>query len=79
MSDTTKVIVTIRGWDGHRVVGVFDSIEKAISVIEDSPPSKLTEEEFLVDVVKENSVSSSVSIVYNSDVKKNYMIREHCY
>ena len=79
MSDTTKVIVTIRGWDGHRVVGVFDSIEKAISVIEDSPPSKLTEEEFLVDVVKENSVSSSVSIVYNSDAKKNYMIREHCY
>lgn len=78
------VILTIKGWDGSRILGVFDSMEAAKSVKENFLEEKTEQksdyrqlEEFIFDVVEINKVSKSCQLYASSD--SDQIIRTHIY
>tara|TARA_B100001094_G_scaffold331957_1_gene402085 strand:- start:3863 stop:4129 length:267 start_codon:yes stop_codon:yes gene_type:complete len=78
------VILTIKGWDGSRILGVFDSMEAAnavkINFLKEKNIQKndyRESEEFIFDVVEINKVSKSCTLYASSD--SDQIIRNHVY
>ena len=80
------VIVTLRGWDGSRIIGVFSSMEMAMGARENfskAHPQKgdTLKDEFIFDVVNLNQLSSGLEITAYSPSRnpENVVIRNHRY
>ena len=74
MSDTNVVVVSHRGWDGNRILGVFSSKDVAIEATKNF---KLAEnEELVLDIMKLGCVSVSCGSTHTG---KSIIERHHSY
>lgn len=74
MSDVIAVVVSHRGWDGTRLLGVFSNKSNAMAATKDF---KLAEnEELIFDFMKFNQVSSSCGSTHSG---KKIVERHHTY
>lgn len=83
----TYIVVTIRGWDGNRILGVFSDEKSAIAakerMIADSgeiSTEKSRGEEFIFDVVELDKSSYGCQILMSSSSKEQgHTFRNHLY
>jgi len=78
------VVLTVKGWDGSRILGVFAGIDEAkaikASFINDNPKSdNFQKEEFIFDVVDFGRVSKACEIYMDSGLNKGATTRKHIY
>lgn len=74
MSDVTSIVVSHRGWDGTRIIGVFSN--KA-SAIEATKNFKLAEnEELIFDYLEINRLSKSAGTIHSGS---SIIERHHVY
>jgi len=80
------VVLTIKGWDGSRILGVFESIDKAKEVQKQFLKPKaakenkyVPEEEFIFDILEMNKISRSCQIIASSSDSNDQLVRTHTY
>ncbi len=81
--------MSLKGWDGTRILGVFDSMKSAETARDDFLKNqKRTEtqkelyfpEEFFFDVVSINMISEGCSMLSSSSAENNHtVVRNHIY
>ena len=83
MKKNEYVVLTVKGWDGSRILGLFSSIDEANKVrkkfLLDGPDSELQKEEFYLDIVKLGGVSTACEIFMNCSSSENLTTRKHIY
>ena len=84
MNDKQCVVLTIKGWDGSRILGVFSSIEEAKAVkanfLSSNPQSEgFQKEEFILDVVDFGKVSKACEIYMDTGSNEGATTRKHIY
>jgi len=88
MKEEMYVIVTIRGWDGNRILGVFSNEEAARAAKDEyhkdingeKEKQFLQDEEFMFDFVELNRSSCGSSMVVNSSsIDQGCTFRNHLY
>ena len=72
------VIASIRGWDGTRILGAFESEDKAMSLCRDAG-FDVDGDEFYIDIVEINQVSDSQNLVLDPDTTSRNFKRIHVY
>lgn len=86
--ETNCIILTIRGWDGTRILGVFKDIESAkaaaiqFSKVEVKEKESNFEEEFFLDVVTVGKIaigSSFTSSNQSDSDPLSFIVRDHLY
>ena len=76
MSDRTMIVVSHRGWDGSRILGIFHSLDDAKKGVKDFKydPKK---EELIFDIMNIGKISKSASSVQQG--KTGIIERTHTY
>ena len=92
--ESNYVVLTVRGWDGSRILGVFNNKQSAraaaLSLVEgkknsaNNRMSELHKEEFFLDVVNlgQISVGSTITASSESDPANanfEFIVRDHMY
>ena len=72
------IVASIRGWDGTRVLGVFDSQELALTHCE-AAGYDVSGENFHLDVTEMNKVSESMSLLVDASEKVKNYVKVHIY
>jgi hypothetical protein len=72
------VIASVRGWDGSRILGAFESEEEAFRLCRDAG-FDVDGDDFYIDVVEINKVSSSQNLVLDTDATTRNFKRIHVY
>ncbi len=75
------VVVSLSDWDGHRVIGVFESEEIARQAVQEAK-SSIARGSLSFDIVSKNQISLFQHIVYddeNRDDSYNVTVRKHIY
>lgn len=83
MKDADYVILTVKGWDGSRILGIFSSIEEATrfrdQFTKNNEPNGFNDE-FYIDVMKLGQTSNSCEILMTpEDMAANTITRKHIY
>lgn len=86
------VILSIRGWDGSRILGAYESIQLAESAaitysIQNPIMNQRVQEEFIFDLVENNKASKCIEInagpenrfIESKDLKVPRVVRKHIY
>ncbi|MBM93962.1 MAG: hypothetical protein CMF51_04355 [Legionellales bacterium] len=84
MNNKQCVVLTVKGWDGSRILGVFSSVEEAKAVkasfLSSNPQSdNFQKEEFILDVVDFGRVSKACEIYMDSGSSERATTRKHIY
>ncbi len=84
MKKNEYVVLTVKGWDGSRILGLFSSIDEAKKVREEfllsgGPDSNFQKEEFYLDIVELGNVSTACEIFMNCSTSENVTTRKHIY
>ena len=72
------VVASIKGWDGTRVLGVFDSEENAMRVCE-AAGFDVVGEDFYLDFVEVNKVSQCQTLLMDTELATKNFKRIHVY
>lgn len=79
MNSKKVAVVSHKGWDGSRVVGVYNDADEALLAIEKFNYDK-EKEEIVIDIMHMCKISTSCGHVYNEEQNKNNILqREHYY
>lgn len=76
------VILTVRSWDGSRLLGVYSSMEKAVECQKAFVGNKSSgrhKEEFEFDVMAINQLSVGSKMIISNSAGGAKMIRNHTY
>jgi|TARA_B110000467_G_C18230669_1_gene428528 hypothetical protein len=77
------VILTIKGWDGSRILGVYSCMSEAKacqdSFVKDNSGSNRPPEEFEFDVINIDHLSIGSTITVSTDNTCNTLTRKHVY
>ena len=85
MNGNKYAVLTVKGWDGSRILGLFTSTEEARKVRDtflkrSAPLKNELQEEFYIDVVELGKLSSACEIFMNSkETTANTTTRKHIY
>ena len=87
MGNGEFVVLTVKGWDGSRILGLFSSMEEAskirdefMSETKSSTTGSIKDEEFYLDVVQLGEVSKACEIYMGSnDHDSSTTTRKHIY
>ena len=83
MKDAEYAILTVKGWDGSRILGLFSSIEEATKFRDKFNKESTVNgfsDEFYIDVMKLGAASSACEIMMTpEDVAANTTTRKHIY
>jgi hypothetical protein len=77
------VVLTIKGWDGSRILGVYSCIEKAKlcqeSFMKDNTNVDYFKEEFEFDIINIDNLSIGTNTTVSSEHARNTLVRKHIY
>ena len=76
--DAGAVVGSMKGWDGVRVLGVFDDEATAIRVCKEAGID-VESEEFCLDFVQKNKVSICQNLLLNESTLQKGFRRVHVY
>lgn len=84
MNNNEFVILTVKGWDGSRILGLFPSMSEANKVKDgfcknETSPNDLHKEEFIFDIVRLGELSNACEIYMDSETLQNTTTRKHIY
>ena len=80
MDQKNLVVVSHKGWDGSRVIGVFNTVDEALEVLKSFTYDFERGEELVIDIVEMGKLSTSCHHIYNKEQSdKSILQRKHSY
>jgi len=72
------VVVSVSGWDGSRILGVFKSEKEALELCENAG-FDTSHETFHLDIVEVNQISTHTELVIDGSKKAGGLVKVHVY
>ncbi len=87
MGNNEFAVLTVKGWDGSRILGLFSTMDEASKVrdefrseVKSNATGSLNNEEFYIDIVQLGEVSKACEIYMGSnDPDTSTTTRKHIY